>query len=273
MKKLLTSVAAIAACVGVMSAGSINDIMARKVVKIGLQDHSAPFAKMSSGGGWEGFEPDFAQELVKKMFPEGDVKIEFVAVKGSERMDAVTGNQVDMLIAGFARTAAREKLADFSLPYISTELAMVTPKTAGVKSLGDLNGKNIGVLPNSNSEIYLQKDGNFNIVECHNNKECLDMLNSGSIDGYMHNLNNVATIPLLNDAYEVSIPMIGEGLMDCVVTQKGNSELINKINDAILALAQEHYFSTEYDKTFEPFFRGAVKREYFVLDDVYEMLY
>jgi len=269
MKKSFV-VSALLAGISTLFAGSINDILANKKVRIGVMDHSAPFSKVGTNGNWEGFEIDFSKELVKRMFPEDEIELEFVKVAGKERMDVVLDNKVDMLIAGYARTDARAEKADFSLPYLSTTLAMVTKKSDAVTNMGQLAGKNVAVIPNSNSEILLNEEKLVNVVQCANNKECLDMLNSGQADAYMHNLNNAAMIPLLDNKYEVSIPMIGEGLVDCVMVQKGNPELIAKIDNVILELANEGYFANEYDKTFEPFYRGAVKREYFILDDFYE---
>ena len=268
MKKALGLLAAVA--LSFAGANSLDQIKSANTLKIGVADHSAPFSKLNRDGEFEGFEVDLGKEIAKAILGEGG-RVEFVAVKASERAKAVTENRVDLLIDNFARTPARAKDMDFSIPYLSVTLGAVSPKSAGIQKVGDLNGKKLLIIPDTNSDVWAKKNPNLGqIVYCHSNRECMDALLEGQADAYMHNIVNIATIPLLHDDYEIGIQRIGQVLFDCVATQKGNHDLLHVVDEKILELADKGFFHNEYQKTFEPFYKGTVDEKLFILEDIYE---
>ena len=40
----------------------------------------------------------------------------------------------------------------------------------------------------------------------------------------------------------------------------------------LIKLSKEGFFKEAYDNTFEPFYKGTVKRKYFLLDDLYNAM-
>ncbi|PSM52563.1 periplasmic cysteine-binding protein [Campylobacter blaseri] len=255
-----------------LSANSYQEIIDSKTIRIGVSKYMPPFSKLQDDGTFEGFEITFAKNLIQRMFNE-NMNIVFTAVEQSERIDVLENNKVDMVIAAFTRNDEREKHVDFSIPYFSINLSMVTPKKLNIKNIGDLQGKNILTIKNTNSDVYLQKQGKFNIVYCIDNGDCYKKMRNGEGDAFMHNIVSTATIPLLDSNYEVSIGAIGESFFDCVTIQKGNTQLLNKVNEVIISLAKEDFFSNSYNETFKPFYRGSVDKKYFILDDIYKMMF
>lgn len=250
-------------------ANSLEQIRSANTLKIGVADNAAPFSKLNNNGEFVGFEVDLAKELAKAILGDGG-RVEFIAIKQADRAKAVIENKVDILLDNFARTPERAKQIDFSIPYLSVTLAVVAPKESRIHKTGDLIGKKVLTINNTNSANWVKKNPNIVNVNCETNRECLRMLLNGEADAYMHNITNVATIPLLNEDYEVGIKRVGQVLFDCVATQKGNKDLINIIDDTILDLAAKGYFHEEYDKTFEPFYKGAISADNFILEDLYE---
>lgn len=250
-------------------ANTLDQIKSANTIRIGVADHSAPFSRLNNNGEFEGFEVDLAKELARAILGDGG-RVEFIAVKQAERAKAVTENKVDLLIDNYARTSDRAKVMDFSIPYLSVTLAVVAKKELAIHKPHDLIGKRVLTIHDTNSAEYVRKNPNITNVNCETNRECMQMLRDGEADAYMHNITNVATIPLLDDEYEVGIRRIGQVLFDCVATQKGNSDLIHIIDEKILDLAHKGYFHEEYDKTFEPFYKGTIEPEHFILEDIYE---
>lgn len=251
-------------------ANTLDQIKSANTIRIGVADHSAPFSKLNRDGEFEGFEVAFAKEIAKAILGDGG-RVEFIAIKTPDRAKAVTENRVDLLINNWARTPARAKEMDFSIPYLSVTLGTVSPKSAGIHKVADLNGKKLLIIPDTNSDVWAKKNPNLGqIVYCHSNRECMDALLEGQGDAYMHNIVNVATIPLLHDDYEIGIQRIGQVLFDCIATQKGNDDLIHIVDEKILELADKGFFHEEYTKTFEPFYKGMVDEKLFILEDIYE---
>ena len=266
MKKLLSVFLTVAS---LACANSLSEIKSSNTLRIGLSDKMAPFSKLNSDGTFEGFEVEFAKEVAKAVLGPGG-KVEFIPVKQADRLKAVTENKVDLLIAAYTKNAERAKVADFSIPYFSISLAVVAKKNAGINSVGDLNGKKVAAIHETNSAVWIDKQPNITRVDCENNRDCYDKVEAGEADAYMHNITSVATIPLLNDEYAVVIPRIGNIFFDSVVSQKGNKDLLRIVDNLILDLSDKGYFKKEYDQTFEPFYKGAVESKYFLLEDLYE---
>lgn len=266
MKKLLACFSLVASLV---CANTLAEIKSSNTIRIGLSDHMAPFSKLNADGTFEGFEVEFAKEVAKAILGNGG-KVEFIPVKQADRLKAVTENKVDLLIAAYTKNANRAKVSDWSIPYFSISLAVVAKKNSGISSIRDLQGKKIAAIHETNSAVWIDKQSDITRVSCDNNRDCYEKMENGEADGYMHNIVSVATVPLMNDEYAVVIPRVGSILFDCVVTQKGNKDLLRIVDNTILNLSDQGYFKKAYDQTFEPFYKGTVSSKYFLLEDLYE---
>lgn len=247
-----------------------TEILKQNVIKIGVSPNMPPFSKFSNDN-FEGFEIDFAKHLIEKVFNQG-IKIQFIPVEQSQRLDAVKSNSVDILIAAYTQNEQRAKEVDFSMPYFSIILALTSKKSSNIKTQGDIKGKKIATIKNTNSDIYLKQNG-FEIVYCKDNKECYEKVKNDEAVGFMHNIVSTATIPVIDQEFENSIKFSQLAYMDCVVTQKGNSSLIEKINKGIMELSKEGFFKKKYEETFVPFYRGMLDKKYFILDDLYSIMF
>ena len=252
MKKFISLALASTLGAGLLSANTLEQIQADKVIRIGVSEHMAPFSTLQKDGTFTGFEIDFAKEVAKAIVGEGG-KIEFIGVPQKERLAYVTDNKVDILIAAYTRNEKRAQVADFSMPYFSINLATVSKKSTGIEHIGDLNGKKVAVIGESNSDVWVRHNPDITPVPCENNKDCYQKVHNGEADAYMHNIVSVAYVPLLDQEFEVSIPKIGETFFDCVVTQKGNDKLVEIIDATIFKLSDEGFFLKKYDETVGPF--------------------
>ena len=269
MKKFISLALASTLGAGLLSANTLEQIQADKVIRIGVSEHMAPFSTLQKDGTFTGFEIDFAKEVAKAIVGEGG-KIEFIGVPQKERLAYVTDNKVDILIAAYTRNEKRAQVADFSMPYFSINLATVSKKSTGIEHIGDLNGKKVAVIGESNSDVWVRHNPDITPVPCENNKDCYQKVHNGEADAYMHNIVSVAYVPLLDQEFEVSIPKIGETFFDCVVTQKGNDKLVEIIDATIFKLSDEGFFLKKYDETVGPFYNGNIDKRYFLLEDLYK---
>ncbi|WP_297574445.1 transporter substrate-binding domain-containing protein [uncultured Campylobacter sp.] len=266
MKKLLL----LLLCLCYSFGADFDEIVQNKFVRIGVSPYMPPFSMQNDNGEFEGFEIGFSKVLIEKIFGK-DVEVKFIAVQQSDRSKALREDKVDMIVAAYTRNPKRARVVDFSIPYFSINLSVVTPISANIKKISDLYGKRVLTIENTNSDDYLKKVGKFKIVYCQDNKECYNKLRAKDADAFMHNIVSVATIPLINPDYEISIKQIGQSFMDCVAVQKGSTKLLSKINETIIELGQSGFFKESYNNTFKTFYRGTLDCKYFVLDDIYGM--
>jgi len=77
-------------------------------------------------GKFQGFEVTLAEALSKDIFGGKAGKVECVPVKASERLKALEENKVDMVLATFTITNERKQLVDFTTPYFSVNIGVLT---------------------------------------------------------------------------------------------------------------------------------------------------
>src|SRR5262245_46485812 len=102
-------------------AQTVDDIIKRGKVIIGVNTTTPIFGLMGKDGEPEGYDPDVARLVGKYL----GVPVEFVSVTGANRIPNLLSGRVDMVIALFGITPERELQVSFSIPYASDAATMV----------------------------------------------------------------------------------------------------------------------------------------------------
>jgi polar amino acid transport system substrate-binding protein len=122
----------------VAQADVLDDIKARGVLKVAVKADYKPYGFRDPSGKIIGIEPELAQDVADKL----GVKIEFVPVVSSNRMQFLQQGKVDLLIATMTDKPDRRKVIWISDPnYYSSGTNILTPKKYGFKTWEDLRGK------------------------------------------------------------------------------------------------------------------------------------
>ena len=109
-------------------ANSLSEIKQSKVIRVGVYENEPPFSK-SSEKGFEGFEVELANALAGKIFGNSGGRIELIPVTNEVRFPMLQNNQADMIIAAASITEERKGSVDFSMPYFTVNLGILTKKT------------------------------------------------------------------------------------------------------------------------------------------------
>lgn len=125
---------------------------AEKPLIVGMELQYPPFEMSDKDGTPSGVSVDLAKALGKYLGRE--VKIENIAWDGL--IPSLKTGKIDLIISSMTITDERQKTIDFSIPYAQTNLAILTNKTSGVKSIEELNqkGKKIAVKKGTTGHIY-----------------------------------------------------------------------------------------------------------------------
>ena len=105
------------------AAQTVDDIIKKGKVIIGVNTTTPIFGLMGKDGQPEGYDPDVARLVGKYM----GVPVEFVSVTGANRIPYLLSGQVDMVIALFGITPERALQISFSIPYASEAATLVAP--------------------------------------------------------------------------------------------------------------------------------------------------
>lgn len=133
------------------SAQSIDDILSKKKLQVGMLVDLPPFGLLNTEGKPEGYDADVAKLMGKYL----GVEVEIVPVTGPNRIPYLLTNKVDVLVATFGITPERAKQVQFSIPYSTIEIQLIGPKKLDIKSLDQTVGKKIAVARASTQDTAL----------------------------------------------------------------------------------------------------------------------
>lgn len=93
---------------------TLNQIMARKVLRVGLDAGYMPFEMTNKQGRIVGFDVDIARQMAKAM----GVKLEIVNTARDGIIPALVTDKFDIIMSGMTLTAERNLQINFADPYI-----------------------------------------------------------------------------------------------------------------------------------------------------------
>ena len=207
---------------------------------------------------------------MKEIFGDKGGKIEYVVTLGNDRITAVQDNKVDLDIAAITVTKEREKLVDFSNPYFSVNIGVLTRTDDNIKTVDDLQDKEILAEPGTTAFDYFNKEG-FKVISCASSSECFRALKSGRGSGYADDNMVVLGYSVVDRKVEVNIKNLGTTDFLAIAVQKGNDDLLNALNDGLVKLSKNGFFKKIFNDSIDPFYKGKAEKKYFLLDDLYKM--
>ncbi|MBL4892387.1 MAG: transporter substrate-binding domain-containing protein [Rhizobiaceae bacterium] len=122
----------------VANADAIDDIKAAGVLKVGVKADYKPYGFLDPSGASIGIEPDLAKDVADKL----GVKVEFLPVVSSNRMQFLQQGKIDLMIATMTDKPNRRKVVNIVDPnYYSSGTNILSLKKFGFKKWEDLKGK------------------------------------------------------------------------------------------------------------------------------------
>ncbi|HUC62995.1 MAG TPA: transporter substrate-binding domain-containing protein [Alphaproteobacteria bacterium] len=214
-KSLLVAAAAVIA-LGATTAKAdvLQEIKARGALIVGVKADYRPFGYRSPSGDIIGFEPDLARDVAKRL----GVKIEFVPVVASNRMQFLDQGKIDLMIATMNDTPERHKVVDIVEPdYYASGVNIMVPKSSHYKDWEQLKGKKVCLIQGSFYNKELQEKYGIEPVAFKGTAEAYSALKDGNCVGMAYDdtaLYGQVQLPEWKD-YEVpfkSIDVVPWGL-------------------------------------------------------------
>ena len=163
------------------AAQTIDEIIKRGKVIIGVNTTTPIFGLVGTDGQPEGYDPDVARLVGRYL----GVTVEFVPVTGANRLPFLLTNRVDMVIALFGITPERAQQIWFSMPYAAEAATLVAPASRAVKTVDDLAGLRVGVPRGAMQDLILTPQAGarkINLMRFDDEATALQALISGQID-------------------------------------------------------------------------------------------
>ena len=242
---------------------TVDEIKQSGKVIIGVFSDKAPFGYVDENGSYQGYDVYFAERIAKDL----GVDVEYVSTDPVSRVEYAATGKVDIILANFTVTEERAEKVDFALPYMKVKLGVVSPDTAVVRSIDDLKDKTLIVVKGTTAETYFEK--NEPDVKLQKYDEYADAYNAllqGRGDAFSTDNTEVLAWALVNPGYTVGIDALGNADTIAPAVQKGNTSLLNWLNDEIKSLGNENFFHADYDATLASVYGAAANPDSLVVE-------
>ena len=242
---------------------TVEQIKESGKIVIGVFSDKAPFGYVDENGNYQGYDVYFAERIGKDL----GVDIEYVSTDPASRVEYAATGKVDIVLANFTVTEERAEKVDFALPYMKVKLGVVSPDSAVVRSIDDLKDKTLIVVKGTTAETYFEK--NEPDVQLQKYDEYVDAYNAllqGRGDAFSTDNTEVLAWAIVNPGYTVGIDALGSADTIAPAVQKGNSSLLNWLNDEIKSLGEENFFHADYEATLASVYGSAANPDNLVVE-------
>ncbi|MCL2321375.1 MAG: transporter substrate-binding domain-containing protein [Oscillospiraceae bacterium] len=241
MKKVLSLIMLLAVTSLLFTACTKNSTANAPLI-VAMELAYPPFETKDANGNPSGVSVDFAKDF--GAYIGRTVEIQNTAWEGL--IPSLVTGKADMVVSSMTITADRAKTVDFSIPYANAMLAVLTNKNSGINKIDDLNqaGKKVAVKIGSTGFTYAQKNlTNAELISLSDESACVTEVSQGKADGFIYDQLTIYRDwqANLGTTAAVFIPFQDVDQWG-VAVNKGNTALLNQINDFITKYTKEGGF-------------------------------
>ena len=242
---------------------TVQEIKDSGVIRIGVFTDKAPFGYIDENGKNQGYDVYFTDRLAKDL----GVKVEYISLDPASRVEYAETGKADIVAANFTVTPERAEKVDFSLPYMKVSLGVVSPDGAVIKSVEELKDKTLIVSKGTTAEYYFSKNHpEVKLQKYDSYADAYNALLDGRGDAFSTDNTEVLAWAKSNPGFTVGIDSLGDVDTIAVAVQKGNTDLLNWINNEIKELGKENFFHEAYKATLEPIYGDSADPDSIVVE-------
>lgn len=245
------------------TARTLDEIKESGELVVGVFSDKKPFGYVDENGEYQGYDVYFARRLAEDLGTE----LKLVSVDAPNRVEYLTSAKVDVILANFTVTPERAEVVDFALPYMKVALGVVSPDSALITDVAQLDGKTLIVSKGTTAETYFTENHpEVKLLKFDTYTEAFNALLDGRGDALSTDNTEVLAWAIDNPGYTVGIESLGSLDTIAPAVQKGNETVLAFINDEIVKLAEESFFHADFDATLEDVYGDAVNPDSLVVE-------
>ena len=247
----------------IVKARTVQEIKDSGVIRIGVFTDKAPFGYIDENGKNQGYDVYFTDRLAKDL----GVNVEYISLDPASRVEYAETGKADIVAANFTVTPERAEKVDFSLPYMKVSLGVVSPDGAVIKSVEELKDKTLIVSKGTTAEYYFSKNHpEVKLQKYDSYADAYNALLDGRGDAFSTDNTEVLAWAKSNPGFTVGIESLGDVDTIAVAVQKGNTDLLDWINNEIKELGKENFFHEAYKATLEPIYGDSADPDSIVVE-------
>ena len=231
MKKVTLILAAVlAACTLTACGGSEKGN--GNTITFGTNPEFPPFEYVTAIGVIGEFD-GIDMAIAQRIGADNGMEVKMESMEFDSLLVALQNGQIDAVIAGMTATDERRETVDFSTPYYTATQVMIVKEDSDIATAADMADKRICVIQGYTGEVCVQdmgytyeafKKGTEAVMELVNGKCDVVVLDSATAQKYVSDNEG---LKIVEDASAF------ESEEYAIAVQKGNTELLDKINASI----------------------------------------
>lgn len=226
---------------------TLDEIKESGKVNIGVFSDKNPFGYVDENGDYQGYDVYFAERIGKDL----GVEINYVSTEAASRVEYLETGKVDIVLANFTVTEERAEKVDFALPYMNVALGVVSPEANVITDLSQIGSDDqVIVISGTTAETYLEKNyPDIKLQKFDTYASAKTSFENGTGVAWANDNTEVIAYAIENPGYVVGIPSLGSQDTIAAAVSKGNSSLLDWLNDEIVNLGKENFFHAAYEAT------------------------
>ena len=227
---------------------TLDEIKESGKIVIGVFSDKSPFGYVDENGEYQGYDVELARQIGTDL----GVDVEFVSTEAANRVEYLETNKVDVILANFTVTEERAEKVDFAEAYMNVALGVVSHKDNVVTDLSQVGDRTVIVISGTTAETYLTEHNPDLKLEKYDTYAAAKTAFENNKDAVWAN-DNTEVIAFAkssgSDEYVVGIEELGDKDTIAPAVAKGNSELLDWVNDELYTLGGKKFFHSDYEKT------------------------
>ncbi len=226
---------------------TLDEIKESGTIRIGVFSDKNPFGYVDENGDYQGYDI----ELVKKVAEDLGVELEFVSTEAANRIEYLTTGKVDIILANFTVTDERAEEVDFADAYMNVALGVVSPDSNVITDLSQLSDSDeVIVISGTTAETYLTENNpEVKLQKYDTYAAAKSALENGQGAAWANDNTEVIAYANSVEGYTVGIETLGEADVIAPAVSKGNTTLLDWLNEELKTLGSEKFFHQDYEKT------------------------
>lgn len=232
-------------------------------IVIGIFSDKAPFGYIDADGKPAGYDVVYGDRIAADL----GVTAKYVPVDAAARTEVLASNKVDITLANFTVTPERAEKVDFANPYFKVSLGVVSPTSAEITDVSQLAGKTLIVTKGTTAEAYFEANHpEVKLLKFDQYSDAYQALEDGRGDAFSTDNTEVIAWAIQHPGFSVGIKSLGETSYIAAAVKKGNTALLDWLNNELVELGEEDFFHKDYEQTLAPVYGDAATPDDLVVE-------
>ena len=250
---------AAAAPAATRAADTLAQIKTKGEINIGVRESSGLGYTLGNGK-YVGFHTEMAERIaddIKKDLGLANLKVNYVPITSLNRIPLLQNGTYDFECGSTTNNVARQKDVDFAYTTYVEEVRIATKANSGIKTLKDLNGKNVVTTTGTTSVQTLRRDAraqglDFKEVMGKDHADSFLMLESGRADAFIMDGSIIAANISKAKAPKdfVMLPEVLSVEPIACMLPKGDAKMAEAVNKSIKRQIGDGSLAKLYDRWF-----------------------